>query len=79
MTGTTNGHKRGSARFLVIDGYHQAGRAELAAGGASAAGDLYVRMLQKCLPGAACDVVRAGKSIKSSIFGAANVTPARQS
>ena len=27
-------------RFLVIDGYHKAGRAELAAGGASAAGDL---------------------------------------
>ena len=29
MTSTTNGQKRGSARFLVIDGYHQAGRAEL--------------------------------------------------
>ena len=35
------------ANFLVIDGYHKAGRDELAAGGASAAGDLYVRMLQK--------------------------------
>ena len=29
MKGTTNGQKRGRARFLVIDGYHQAGRAEL--------------------------------------------------
>ena len=44
-----------SARFLIIDGYHKAGRDELAAGGASAAGDLYSRMLQKCLPGAACE------------------------
>jgi GMP synthase (glutamine-hydrolysing) len=46
-----------SARFLVIDGYHKAGRAELSAGGASEAGNLYVRMLQKCLPGALCDVI----------------------
>ena len=56
-TATTNGHKRGAARFLVIDGYHKAGRDELVAGGASAAGDLYVGMLKKCLPGAECDVV----------------------
>lgn len=46
-----------TAKFLVIDGYHKAAREELAAGGASAAGDLYVRMLKKCLPGATCDVM----------------------
>ena len=31
-TSTTNGHKRGAARFLVIDGYHKAGRDELDGG-----------------------------------------------
>ena len=45
------------ARFLVIDGYHKAARAELGAGGASEAGSLYARMLQKCLPGALCDIL----------------------
>src|SRR5882724_10993606 len=44
-------------RFLVIDGYNREAREELKAGGASPAGDLYVGMLRKCLPGAACDVV----------------------
>ena len=48
-----------SARFLVIDGYHKAARAELAAGGASEAGALYDRMLKKCLPGAVCDILDA--------------------
>ena len=60
-----------SPRFLVIDGYHKAGRAELAAGGASAAGDLYVRMLQKCLPGAVCDVVHPADPGASLPKGAA--------
>ena len=46
-----------SARFLVIDGYNRGAREELAAGGAGRAGDLYVGMLRKCLPGAVCDVV----------------------
>jgi GMP synthase (glutamine-hydrolysing) len=44
-------------RFLVIDGYNREAREELKAGGASPAGDLYVGMLRKCLPGAECDVV----------------------
>jgi GMP synthase (glutamine-hydrolysing) len=46
-----------TARFLVIDGYNREARDELAAGGAGRAGDLYVRMLKKCLPGAECDVI----------------------
>ena len=62
------GHR---AKFLVIDGYHKAGRDELAAGGASAAGYLYVRMLQKCLPGAACDVVHPADPGASLPKGAA--------
>lgn len=60
-----------AARFLVIDGYHKAGRDELAAGGASAAGDLYVRMLKKCLPGAVCDVVHPADPGASLPKGAA--------
>lgn len=44
-------------RFLVIDGYNREARDELVAGGASRAGDLYVAMLKKCLPEAACDIV----------------------
>ncbi|MGH8224500.1 MAG: type 1 glutamine amidotransferase, partial [Woeseiaceae bacterium] len=44
-------------RFLVIDGYNCEAREELKAGGASAAGDLYVGMLRRCLPGAECDVI----------------------
>jgi GMP synthase (glutamine-hydrolysing) len=47
----------GEVRFLVIDGYNKSARDELRAGGASAAGDLYVGMLKKCLPGAVCDVI----------------------
>ena len=60
-----------AARFLVIDGYHKAARDELAAGGASAAGDLYVRMLKKCLPGAVCDVVHPADPGQSLPKGAA--------
>ncbi len=44
-------------RFLVVDGYSREGRAELAAGGASLAGDLYVALLQRCRPDARCDVI----------------------
>jgi GMP synthase (glutamine-hydrolysing) len=44
-------------RFLVIDGYNREARVELKAGGASPAGDLYVGMLRKCLPGAESDVI----------------------
>mgnify|MGYP002634636880 FL=1 len=44
-------------RFLIIDGYIKKSREELAAGGASTAGDLYTRMLRRYAPGAHCDVV----------------------
>jgi GMP synthase (glutamine-hydrolysing) len=44
-------------RFIVVDGYAEAGREDLAAGGASTAGDLYARMLQGCLPGCDVDIV----------------------
>ena len=47
----------GGPRFLVVDGYNKDARLELQAGGASAAGDLYVAMLKKCCPGAVCDVI----------------------
>lgn len=44
-------------RFLVIDGYRKEGREELAAGGATPAGELYARMLNKCSPGCTVDVI----------------------
>ncbi|MDP6708135.1 MAG: type 1 glutamine amidotransferase [Alphaproteobacteria bacterium] len=44
-------------RFLVVDGYAKEGRAELASGGASAAGDLYQAMLVDCAPGAVVEFV----------------------
>lgn len=45
-------------RYLVIDGYTKAGRDELAAGGASVAGDLYARMLAAWSPpGSECDII----------------------
>ena len=48
----------GTPRFLVVDGYSQAGREDLAAGGASTAGALYERMLKKCAPsGAEVDII----------------------
>jgi GMP synthase (glutamine-hydrolysing) len=43
-------------RILVIDGYTRAARDELVAGGASTAGDLYVRMVQKVLPAGTFDI-----------------------
>lgn len=43
--------------FLVIDGYRRDGREELAAGGATPAGELYSRMLQRCHPGCRVDVI----------------------
>ncbi len=46
-----------SPRILVIDGYVRAAREELAAGGAGVAGDLYVAMLKRVLPGVRCDVL----------------------
>jgi GMP synthase (glutamine-hydrolysing) len=44
-------------RLLVVDGYTKAGRSELAAGGASLAGDLYAAMLKRAAPGARVDVL----------------------
>ena len=44
-------------RILVIDGYTRAARADLVAGGASMAGDLYAAMLRKILSEARCDIV----------------------
>ncbi len=43
--------------FLVIDGYRREAREELAAGGASPAGELYSRMLEKCRPGCHVDII----------------------
>ncbi|MDH3689165.1 MAG: type 1 glutamine amidotransferase [Gammaproteobacteria bacterium] len=44
-------------RFLVIDGYRKQGREELAAGGATPAGELYAKVLKKCRPGCVVDVI----------------------
>ncbi|MGF1612161.1 MAG: type 1 glutamine amidotransferase [Kiloniellales bacterium] len=44
-------------RILVVDGYAREGREELAAGGATPAGPLYERMLKRCAPDAAIDIV----------------------
>lgn len=44
-------------KILVVDGYASEARAELVAGGARMASDLYVEMLEKCWPGARCDVL----------------------
>lgn len=46
-----------SPHFLVLDGYSRAGREDLAAGGATTAGELYRQMLQSCCPGAVVDVL----------------------
>ena len=43
-------------RILVVDGYVEAARKELVAGGATMAADQYVAMLQKAHPGTACDI-----------------------
>ena len=44
-------------RFLVVDGYRTEGRRELAAGGATPAGELYAGMLSACHPGCTVDIV----------------------
>jgi GMP synthase (glutamine-hydrolysing) len=43
--------------FLVIDGYHRSGREELAAGGATTAGELYAKMLQRIVPESSVDII----------------------
>ena len=55
----------------MIDGYNREARDELAAGGASRAGDLYAGMLRKCLPGAECDIVHPSDPGASLPKGAA--------
>ena len=44
-------------RFLVVDGYSRAGREDLAAGGATTAGELYRKMLERLCPGCTVDVI----------------------
>ena len=44
-------------KFLVVDGYRKEGRAELAAGGATPAGELYSKTLKKCHPGCVVDII----------------------
>jgi len=44
-------------RFLVLDGYSRTGRDDLAAGGATTAGELYRQMLENCSPGCVVDVL----------------------
>ena len=43
--------------FLVVDGYSRAGREDLAAGGASTAGELYRKMLEGLCVGCTVDVI----------------------
>lgn len=43
-------------RFIVVDGYAREGREDLAAGGATPAGELYARMLKECRPGCEVDI-----------------------
>ena len=44
-------------RILIIDGYTKSSRQELAAGGASVAGDLYAAMLKRIVPEAQCHIL----------------------
>ncbi len=44
-------------RILIIDGYTESARQELAAGGASVAGDLYAAMLKRIVPEAQCHIL----------------------
>jgi GMP synthase (glutamine-hydrolysing) len=58
-------------RFIVVDGYARAGREDLAAGGASTAGDLYDRMLKACAPGCQVDILTPADPGSSLPKGAA--------
>jgi GMP synthase (glutamine-hydrolysing) len=58
-------------RFMVVDGYAKAGREDLAAGGASTAGDLYARMLKDCAPGCGVDILYPADPGSSLPTGAA--------
>ncbi|MBC8269562.1 MAG: type 1 glutamine amidotransferase [Rhodospirillaceae bacterium] len=58
-------------RFLVLDGYSKEGREDLQAGGASTAGSLYERMLKRCHPDCAVDILYPGDPDASIPKGAA--------
>ena len=47
----------GAPKFLVVDGYTRAAREELAAGGASVAGDIYADMLKQASQDSDCDII----------------------
>ena len=61
-------------KFLVLDGYAKAGRADLEAGGATTAGKLYERMLKVCCPGAHVDILYPADPGASLPQGAAIAT-----
>ena len=61
----------GNPRFLVVDGYSRAGRADLTAGGATTAGELYARMLKDCSPNCEVDIVTPADADSSLPRGAA--------
>ncbi len=61
----------GDPRFLVVDGYSRAGRAQLTAGGATTAGELYAGMLTDCLPRSGVDIVTPADADSSLPQGAA--------
>lgn len=44
-------------RLLVVDGYSRTGREDLAAGGATTAGELYRKMLERLCAGCTVDVI----------------------
>ena len=44
-------------KFLIVDGYMEAAREELVAGGATTAGELYAKMLKKISPNCVCQIV----------------------
>ncbi len=46
-----------SPRILVVDGYVKSARHELEAGGATAAGNQYVKMLRSICPDVRCDII----------------------
>ncbi len=47
----------GAPKFLVVDGYAKSARDELAAGGATVAGELYAAMLKDVSKGSRCDII----------------------
>jgi GMP synthase (glutamine-hydrolysing) len=50
LSSSSSATSKPKIRYLIVDGYDQAGRDELQAGDSATAGDLFVRMLTKCTP-----------------------------